>query len=73
MLTVVVVLHLLISIGLIVSILLHSGKGTGLSSEITGGLGYQGATVIERYLDRITVGLAIAFLVTTMVLVLFLK
>lgn len=73
MVTVVAILHALISLGLIVSILLHSGKGTGLSSEVVGGIGYQGATVIERYLDRITIGLAIAFLVTTMILVLTLK
>lgn len=73
MLTVVIILHFLISIGLIISILLHSGKGTGLSAEIGGGIGYQGATVIEKYLDRITIGLSLAFLVTTIILVIFIK
>lgn len=73
MVTFIIILHLLISIGLIVSILLHSGRGTGLSAEIGGGLGIQGSTVIERYLDKITIGLSIAFLITTIILVISLK
>lgn len=73
MLIVVLIIHLLICVGLIVAILLHSAQGTGLSAEIGGGIGYQGATVVEKYLDRITVGLAIAFLITTLILVIFMK
>lgn len=73
MLTAVIVVHVLLCIALVVAILLHNPQGTGLSAEIGGGFGYQGRTVIEEYLDRVTIGLALAFLVTTIVLVIFLK
>ena len=64
-----VVLHLIASFMLIVLILLHSGKGGGLS-DMFGGMGSvaAGSTVVERNLDRITVGVAIVFAFTTMIL-----
>lgn len=70
MITVVaVVLHLIAAFMLIVLILLHSGKGGGLS-DMFGGMGSvaAGSTVVERNLDRITVGVAIVFAFTTTIL-----
>ena len=58
------------SVGLIVFVLLHSGKGTGLSDMLSGSLTptSSGTSIIERNLDRITVGFAIAFGVSLLVL-----
>ena len=51
--------------------LLHSGKGGGLSDVFGGGMSTSnlgGSTVVERNLDRLTVILGIAFGVSTLVL-----
>ena len=58
------------AIGLIVFVLLHSGKGTGLS-EMFGGVmspTSTGTSIIEKNLDRITIGFAVAFMVSLLVL-----
>jgi preprotein translocase subunit SecG len=67
---VVIVVHILLCISLVVSILLHSGKGGGLSEMFGGGLGSAAAasSVVERNLDRFTVFTTIAFAFTTMIL-----
>ena len=66
MLTVaIIVLHLLASLFLIVFVLLHSGKGGGLSDMFGGGGGLSGGTSIERRLDQITIGTAVVFGFTT--------
>jgi preprotein translocase subunit SecG len=59
----VLVVHTAVCLGLIVLILLHSGKGGGLSDMFGGGLGASaaGSTVVEKNLDRITLVLAIVF------------
>ncbi|MDE0268810.1 MAG: preprotein translocase subunit SecG [Acidimicrobiaceae bacterium] len=56
-------LHVVSAIALIFLVLLHSGKGGGLSDMFGGGLGTQaaGSTVVERNLDRITVVAALIF------------
>jgi preprotein translocase subunit SecG len=66
---IVVVIHLLLGIGLIVFVLLHSGKGTGLSSMF-GGMSSSatGTSIIEKNLDRITIGLAVGWAVTSLLL-----
>ena len=63
MLIAVLVVHTAVCLGLIVLILLHSGKGGGLSDMFGGGLGASaaGSTVVEKNLDRITLVLAIVF------------
>ncbi len=61
--------HVVLSLGLVVLVLLHSGKGGGLSDMFGGGAGLAaGSTVVEKNLDRITVALSIAWVFTTMVL-----
>ena len=61
--------HVVCAIGLIVFVLLHSGKGTGLSSMF-GGLSSSasGTTIIEKNLDRITIGLAVGWALTSVLL-----
>jgi preprotein translocase subunit SecG len=48
-------------VALVGLILLHSGKGGGLSDMFGGGAGLSGGTAIEKRLDKITVGTAILF------------
>lgn len=70
MLTAVVVgIHIAVSFLLILLILLHSGRGGGLS-DLFGGAGSvaAGSTVVERNLDRITIAVAVIFAFTTVAL-----
>ncbi|MHB1326211.1 MAG: preprotein translocase subunit SecG [Thermoleophilia bacterium] len=62
--------HSILSIGLVVLILLHSGKG-GVSGIFGGGMSetFSGTSVIEKNLTRVTVGVATAFFITTGLLV----
>lgn len=46
---------ILSSLFLIVFVLLHSGRGSGLSDMFGGGGALQGGTVMERNLDRLTI------------------
>jgi preprotein translocase subunit SecG len=66
---VIVVIHVIASLALIGLILLHSGRGGGLS-DMFGGVGSAaaGSTVAERNLDRMTVGAAVVFAFTTVIL-----
>ncbi len=65
-----IVLQVIVSIALIVLILLHAGRGGGLSDMFGGGMGplSSGSTVVERNLDRLTVVVGVAFGITTMLL-----
>lgn len=67
---IILVVHVLVSVGLIVFILLHSGKGTGVSSMFSGVMPSTsgGTGIIEKNLDRITIGLAGVFTVTLLLL-----
>jgi preprotein translocase subunit SecG len=58
------------ALALIFLILMHSGKGGGLSDMFGGSVGAaaQGSTVVERNLDRITVTVAIIFAFATITL-----
>ncbi len=68
----VLLVHVIVSIGLIVFVLLHSGKGTGLSSMFGGVLPStsSGTGIIEKNLDRITIVLAVGFAITSVLLML---
>jgi preprotein translocase subunit SecG len=61
----VIVVHLIASLFLIVFILLHSGKGSGLSDMFGGASSLSGGTSVERRLDQITIVTAIVFGLTT--------
>ena len=65
-----VAIEVLSALGLIFLILMHSGKGGGLSDMFGGSVGAaaQGSTVVERNLDRITVTVAIVFAFATVTL-----
>ena len=67
MVIVLVVIHCIVSASLLTLVLLHSGKGGGLSDMFGGGMGSaaQGSTVVEKNLDRITVVLSLIFAFTT--------
>jgi preprotein translocase subunit SecG len=58
-------LNILSSLFLIVFILLHSGKGSGLSDMFGGSSTLSGGTALERRLDRITVVTALIFGLST--------
>jgi len=70
--SVVAALHALVSLGLIFLILLHAGRGGGVSDMFGGGMsgGFSGSNVVERNLDRITVAVSAVFAVTTVALTL---
>jgi preprotein translocase subunit SecG len=73
---VLVVIHIIVSVILVFLILLHSGRGGGLSDFFGGGqLGgsMAGSTVVERNLDRLTILIGIVFTFTTVLLALRLK
>jgi preprotein translocase subunit SecG len=65
-----VVIEVISALALIILILMHSGKGGGLSDMFGGSVGAaaQGSTVVERNLDRITVTVAIIFAFATITL-----
>jgi preprotein translocase subunit SecG len=56
-----VVFLIISSLFLIITILMHSGKGSGLSDMFGGGSTLSGGTSLERTLDRITVVTAIVW------------
>jgi len=61
-----IVIHVIASVLLILFVLLHAGKGGGLSDMFGGGAGsLSGGTAVERNLDRITVATAVVFAATT--------
>jgi len=69
--TVVLVIHITVSMGLIISVLLHSGSGGGLSSALGGASPstFSGSYIVEKNLDRITIVLGVVFAITTLLLV----
>ena len=74
MIPLVVVLHVIASLTLVLFILLHAGRGGGLSDMFGGGMSTTlgGSTVVERNLDRLTVGAATMFGITSVLLALML-
>ncbi|MFM7062886.1 MAG: preprotein translocase subunit SecG [Actinomycetes bacterium] len=66
------VLQFGLGLGLIFLVLIHSGRGGGLSDMFGGGLGASaaGSTVMEKNLDRMTVVVALLFAFNTLILAL---
>ena len=65
-----IVIHILVSLVLILLVLLHAGRGGGVSEMFGGGMQSQamGSTVMEKNLDRITIICALIFAGTTVLL-----
>jgi preprotein translocase subunit SecG len=66
-------LHTIFSVTLVGLILLHSGKGGGLSSSLGGGMGstFSGTTIMEQNLTRLTLVVVGLFTLTTVSLIFF--
>ena len=64
------ILLVISGLGLIVFILLHSGKGTGVSDMIASSFysSQSGTGLVEKNLDRITILFAVIFFVSLLVL-----
>ena len=69
-----IIIDVVAALSLIALVLLHSGRGGGLSDMFGGGMGASaaGSTVIEKNLDRITIVVALIFTFTTLALALLL-
>ena len=71
MVTLLSFVQVIICVVLIFLVLMHSGKDAGLSGAFGVGTGagpFGGGSLVERNLNRWTVGFAIAFVVNTLVL-----
>ncbi|MBA2444424.1 MAG: preprotein translocase subunit SecG [Nocardioidaceae bacterium] len=69
------ILLVVTSLLLIVMVLLHKGRGGGMSDMFGGGVssGLGGSSVAEKNLDRITVGVAVIWIACVIALGLLLK
>lgn len=63
-------MHIVVSLGIIVLVLLHSGRGGGVSDMFGGGVSTAaaGSTVVERNLDRVTITFVTIWVFTTIAL-----
>ena len=70
LLIITLILLVVSGIGLIVFILLHSGKGTGISDMIASSVysTQTGTSIVEKNLDRITIAIVIIFMLSLIVL-----
>ena len=66
-------IHIAACLGIILFILLHAGRGGGVSGLFSGMVEtFDGAGIVEKNLDRITIILGIIFALTTILLFMFL-
>jgi preprotein translocase subunit SecG len=71
MVTILDILQIFLCVVLVFLILMHSGKDSGLSGAFGVGTGagpLGGGSLVERNLNRWTVGFAMAFVINTLVL-----
>jgi len=62
-------IHIAASIGLVLLILLHAGRGGGISGLFAGMVEtFDGAGIVEKNLDRVTIVLSLIFTATTVTL-----
>ncbi|HML00948.1 MAG TPA: preprotein translocase subunit SecG [Acidimicrobiales bacterium] len=66
----ILVIDIMMAGSLVFLILLHSGKGGGLSDMFGGSVGQAaaGSTAVEKNLDRITITVALVFAFSTVIL-----
>jgi preprotein translocase subunit SecG len=66
----IIAIETLSAVGLVFLVLLHSGRGGGISDLMGGSMGAAatGSTVVERNLDRITIAVALVFTFGTLTL-----
>ena len=72
MFTLLSVLQVFIAVVMVLLILMHSGRDTGLSGAFGVGTGtgpFGGGSLVERNLNRWTIAFAIAFVVNTIILI----
>ncbi len=64
------IVYAIVGLATIALVLLHSGKGGGLSDMFGGGLGAAaaGSTQMERNLDRLTILFSLIFAILTLVM-----
>ncbi|MBL7060241.1 MAG: preprotein translocase subunit SecG [Actinobacteria bacterium] len=66
-------IHIIVCVGMILFILLHAGRGGGISGLFSGMVDtFDGSGIVEKNLDRITIVFGIVFAITTIVLFIFL-
>ena len=64
--------HIAACLGMILLILLHSGKGGGISGLFSGMVdSFDGAGIVEKNLDRITIIIGVFFGITSILLFIF--
>jgi preprotein translocase subunit SecG len=66
------ILQVFLCVALVFLILMHSGKDSGLSGAFGVGTGMGpigGGSLVERNLNRWTIGFALAFVINTLVLI----
>lgn len=71
MYTILAVLQVFIAIVLVLLILMHSGRDTGLSGAFGVGTGsgpFGGGSLVERNLNRWTIGFAVVFALNTILM-----
>lgn len=72
-----VILHIIVAIALIIIVLMQSGKTAGLSGSIAGGaetfFGKNKGKTIDAILSKITSAAAVIFLVTSLLILFFVK
>jgi preprotein translocase subunit SecG len=72
MVTLLDIVQVFISVGLIFLILMHSGKDAGLSGAFGVGTGagpLGGGSLVERNLNRWTIGFGVVFVINTLILI----
>jgi preprotein translocase subunit SecG len=62
-------IHVIACIGIVLFILLHAGRGGGVSGLFSGMVEtFDGSGIVEKNLDRITIILGVIFAITTVTL-----
>jgi len=69
------ILLMITSVLMVILVLLHKGKGSGISDLFGGGISstYGGSSVVERNLDRITIAIGAIWFITIVALGILLK